>query len=138
MLRGGGVAFGPKPRDFATKLNRKVIEMGMRVALSARLKEQSLGIVKSLEWPGYKTKELDERIEELGWRRTLFVTGMEEVPEGLRRASGNLPGIDTVTAEDLNVYTALKWPRLILDLAAVEWFERALKKSSAASGGYRS
>ena len=43
MLRGGGIAFGPKPRDFSTKLPRKVIEMGMRVALSAKLKEQRLG-----------------------------------------------------------------------------------------------
>ncbi|KAI0756898.1 ribosomal protein L4 [Daedaleopsis nitida] len=126
MLRGGGVAFGPKPRDFATKLNRKVIEMGMRVALSARVKEQSLGVVRSLEWPGFKTRELEDRVEELGWRKTLFVTGHDEIPDGLQRASANLPHVETVRAEDLNVYNALKWPRLVLDLHAVEWFERAL------------
>ena len=133
MLRGGGVAFGPKPRDFATKLNRKVIEMGMRVALSARVKEQSLGVVNSLEWPGFKTKDLEGRIEELGWKRTLFVTGQETIPEGLKRAGGNLSGVDMVTAEDLNVYNALKWPRLVLDLQAVEWFERALGRPSGVS-----
>ncbi|KAI0698435.1 ribosomal protein L4/L1 family-domain-containing protein [Cerioporus squamosus] len=138
MLRGGGVAFGPKPRDFATKLNRKVIQMGMRVALSARLKEHSLGVVKSLEWPGYRTSELQRRIEELGWRRTLFVTGQEEIPEGLRRAGNNLHGVDMVTAEELNVYSALKWPRLVLDLQAVEWFERTLgRPSSVAPREYR-
>ncbi|KAI0639495.1 ribosomal protein L4 [Trametes polyzona] len=137
MLRGGGVAFGPKPRDFATKLNRKVIEMGMRVALSARVKEQSLGVVRSLEWPGYKTRDLQSRIEELGWWRTLFVTGLEEVPEGLDRASSNLPMVDTITAADLNVYTALKWPRLVLDLAAVEWFERALGKPQVNPRNYQ-
>ena len=126
MLRGGGVAFGPKPRDFATKLNRKVIEMGMRVALSARVKENSLGVVRSLEWPGTKTKELNQRIEELGWRRTLFVTGQEEIPDGLWRAGANLVGVDMVTAEELDVYHALKWPRLVLDLEAVEWFEQTL------------
>ncbi|TBU45119.1 ribosomal protein L4 domain-containing protein [Dichomitus squalens] len=126
MLRGGGVAFGPKPRDFATKLNRKVIEMGMRVALSARVKENSLGVVRSLEWPGTKTRELDQRIQELGWRRTLFVTGHEEIPDGLWRAGANLTGVDMVTAEDLDVYHTLKWPRLVLDLEAVEWFEQAL------------
>ncbi|RPD55827.1 ribosomal protein L4 [Lentinus tigrinus ALCF2SS1-7] len=131
MLRGGGVAFGPKPRDFATKLNRKVIQMGMRVALSARLKEHSLGVVKSLEWPGFKTSELQRRIEELGWKRTLFVTGQEEIPDGLRRAGSNLLGVDMVTAEELNVYSALKWPRLVLDLQAVEWFERALGRPSS-------
>ena len=129
MLRGGGVAFGPKPRDFATKLNRKVIEMGMRVALSARVKEHSLGIVKSLEWPGSKTKDLETRIEELGWRRTLLVTGQKNIPEGLRRAGGNLSSVDMMTAEDLDVYHALKWPRLVLDLQAVEWFEKTLGRS---------
>ncbi|KAI1788759.1 ribosomal protein L4 domain-containing protein [Ganoderma leucocontextum] len=133
MLRGGGVAFGPRPRDFATKLNRKVIEMGMRVALSARIKEHSLGVVQSLDWQGFKTKDLETRIEELGWRRTLFVTGQEKIPEGLRRAGGNLSGMDIVTAGDLNVYHALKWPRLVLDLQAVEWFERALGRSSGVS-----
>ncbi|RDX55763.1 ribosomal protein L4 [Lentinus brumalis] len=138
MLRGGGVAFGPKPRDFATKLNRKVIQMGMRVALSARLKEHSLGVVRSLEWPGHRTSELQRRIEELGWKRTLFVTGQEEIPDGLRRAGSNLHGVDIVTAEELNVYNTLKWPRLVLDLQAVEWFERALgRPSSVAPREYR-
>lgn len=137
MLRGGGVAFGPRPRDFATKLNRKVIEMGMKVALSARVKEQSLGVVRSLEWPGYKTKDLHQRIEELGWWRTLFVTGHDQIPGGLDRTSSNLPMVETVRAADLNVYTALKWPRLVLDLAAVEWFERALGKPQVAPREYK-
>ncbi|KAJ8456018.1 hypothetical protein ONZ51_g12286 [Trametes cubensis] len=137
MLRGGGVAFGPKPRDFATKLNRKVIQLGMRVALSARVKEQSLGVVRSLEWPGHKTKELQQRIEELGWWKTLFVTGQEQIPGGLARASNNLPMVDTVTAADLDVYHALKWPRLVLDLAAVEWFERALGRPQIAPREYK-
>ena len=136
MLRGGGVAFGPKPRDFSTKLPRKVIQMGMRSALSARVKEQSLGIVKTLEWQGHKTQELAGRIDELGWMRTLFVTGMDEIPEGLARASGNLKGVDTVTAGDLTVYDALKWPRLILDLPAVEWFEQVLGKKPATPRPY--
>ncbi|OSD03158.1 ribosomal protein L4 [Trametes coccinea BRFM310] len=137
MLRGGGVAFGPKPRDFATKLNRKVIQMGMRVALSARVKEQSLGVVRSLEWPEPKTKTLKDRIEELGWWKTLFVTGLDRVPDGLARASSNLPMVETVTAADLNVYNTLKWPRIVLDLAAVEWFERVLGKPQVPPREYK-
>ena len=130
MLRGGGVAFGPKPRDFSTKLPRKVREMGMRVALSAKLREQGLGVVKSLNWPGFKTGPLAERISKLGWRKTLFVTGLDEIPEGLRRASSNLNKVKVVAAKDLNVYDAVKWPRLVLDLSAVEWLERKLGKKT--------
>ena len=128
MLRGGGVAFGPKPRDFSTKLPRKVIEMGMRVALSAKLREHGLGVVKSLNWPGFKTGPFAKRISELGWRKTLFVTGLDEVPEGVRRSSSNIDKVEVVAAKDLHVYDAVKWPRLVLDVAAVEWFERKLGK----------
>ena len=128
MLRGGGVAFGPKPRDFSTKLPRKVMQMGMRVALSARVKERALGVVESLEWQQPKTKELLARLNELGWGKTLFVTGLDEVPDGLARASSNLRMVDTITADELGVYDAVKWPRLILDVAAVDWLEQTLSK----------
>lgn len=130
MLRGGGVAFGPKPRDFSTKLPRKVIQMGMRVALSAKLREQSLGVVESLEWPNIKTKPLAERLRELSWGNTLLVTGQEEVPVGLERSARNIPGLDTVRAEDLTVYDAVKWHRIILDISAVEWFEQTLGRTA--------
>ncbi|CAL1695637.1 unnamed protein product [Somion occarium] len=100
MLRGGGRAFGPKPRDFSTKLPRKVIQMGMRVALSARLQEHGLGVVRSLEWPGFKTKDFAERLEELGWKRTLFVTGHDQVPDGLRRVTSNLYKVESKSAQD--------------------------------------
>lgn len=136
MLRGGGVAFGPRPRDFSTKLQRKVVQMGMRVALSAKLHERSLGVVESLDWPieDAKTKLVARRIDELGWRRTLFVSGEPTIPEGLRLSTNNLVGVDTVRAEDLNVYEAVKWPRLVLDIAAVAWFEQMLSKAEVAGG----
>lgn len=130
MLRGGGVAFGPKPRDFSTKLPRKVIQMGMRVALSAKIREHSLGIVQSLDWPCISTRELAARIGELGWQKTLFVTGQDQVPFCLEKSSGNIPSVDTITADELTVYDAVKWPRLILDVAAVDYFEQTLRKPS--------
>ncbi|KAI0048356.1 ribosomal protein L4 [Auriscalpium vulgare] len=128
MLVGGGVAFGPKPRDFSTKLPRKVIQMGMRVALSARVKERGLRVVESLEWPGFKTKEMVRRLDELGWQKTLFVTGNEAVPTGLARSSNNIHKIETKTAADLSVYDLVKWPQVVLDLKAVEWLEEKLSK----------
>ncbi|KAI9512915.1 ribosomal protein L4 domain-containing protein [Russula earlei] len=129
MLRGGGVAFGPKPRNFATKLPRKVIQMGMRVALSARVKEHNLRIVESLDWPGTKTKDMARRLDELGWdHKTLFVTGKDAVPSGLQRSTNNLHKINATTARQVGVYDLVKWPRVILDLAAVQWFEHHLTK----------
>lgn len=128
MLRGGGIAFGPKPRDFSTKLPKKVIEMGMRVALSAKLREQRLGVVESLEWPGQKTQQLARRISSLGWHKTLFVTGHPEVPAGLLRSGNNIPNIDFMTLDDLKVYDIIYWPRIVLDAAAVDLLAARLSK----------
>lgn len=129
MLRGGGVAFGPKPRDFSTKLNRKVIQMGMRVALSAKLKEQRLGVVRWLRWHSPKTKILKWRLDKMGWTTgTLFVTGEPQVRPTLRLAGRNLPGIDFKVVDELNVYDLVKWRRVILDVAAVQSLERRLSK----------
>lgn len=128
MLRGGGIAFGPKPRDFSTKLPKKVIEMGMRVALSAKLKERRLGVVESLDWPGMKTQHLARRISSLGWHKTLFVTGHPEVPEGLLRAGSNIPNVDFMTLDELKVYDIIYWPRVVLDAAAVDLLGARLSK----------
>ncbi|KAH9081910.1 ribosomal protein L4 domain-containing protein [Lactarius deliciosus] len=132
MLVGGGVAFGPKPRDFATKLPRKVIQMGMRVALSARVKEHNLRIVESLEWPGTKTADMVRRLDELGWdQKTLFVTGKDVVPTGLKVSTGNLHKVSTTTAQQVGVYDLVKWPRVVLDLEAAQWFEHQLGKTQS-------
>lgn len=128
MLRGGGVAFGPKPRDFSTKLPRKVIEMGMRVALSSKLKEHQLGVMMRLYWPNGKTKFLARKVDQLGLRKTLFITG--HLHEGLERAIRNIPMVKLITVEEANVYEILKWERVVLDLKAVEYFEQKLKKQN--------
>ncbi|KAF8222986.1 ribosomal protein L4 [Tricholoma matsutake] len=129
MLVGGGVAFGPKPRDFSTKLPRKVIEMGMRVALSVKMKEHQLGVVTSLNWPNGKTKHLAQKIGHLGLRKTLFVTGEEKLPLGLERAIGNIPMVKLIASNKLTTYEVLKWQRIILDVKAVDFFERTLGKN---------
>ncbi|KAF8168168.1 ribosomal protein L4 domain-containing protein [Crassisporium funariophilum] len=129
MLVGGGVAFGPKPRDFSTKLPRKVIEMGMRVALSSKLKAQRLGVMTRMYWPNGQTKHLTQKIDLLGLRKTLFVTGELEAHEGLRRAIRNIPLVELKTTEEVSVYEIMKWQRVVLDLRAVDYFERTLKKN---------
>ncbi|EJU01904.1 ribosomal protein L4 [Dacryopinax primogenitus] len=128
MLRGGGRAFAKKARDFSTSLPRKMQEMGMRVALSAKMREQALGVVESLEWPGVKTGEFKQRIGSLGWKRVLFIHGASHVPENLRRSSSNLRDVHCTTAKDVTVYDLLKWQMVVLDIGAVDWFHQQLGK----------
>ncbi|KAJ7125640.1 ribosomal protein L4 domain-containing protein [Mycena crocata] len=127
IQHGGGVAFGPKPRDFSTKLPRKVIQMGMRVALSLKVQERLLGVMSSMDWPNAKTKHLSQKIDALGLRRTLFVTG-EQPPVGLERAMQNIPLTKLTTLDQLTVYEVLKWQRVVMDLKAVDIIEETLRK----------
>jgi large subunit ribosomal protein L4 len=126
IRRGGGIAFGPKPRDFSTKLPRKVIEMGMRVALSVKVKERSLVVMPHISWPNIKTRHLSKRIDQLGLRKTLFVT--ESPQRNFTGAVRNIPMVKQVSVDELTVYELMKWKRVVLSVSAVEFFERWLSK----------
>ena len=130
--RGGGVAFGPKPRDFSTRLPRKVRFMGMRVIWSSKVREGRLMAVETLDWPGFKTCELAVLLGKMGWRdsRTLFITGRDEFSEGFRRSCGNLKGTDAKLAPDVNIHDALRYPRVVMDLPALEYYEERLRRGS--------
>ncbi|KIY71014.1 ribosomal protein L4 [Cylindrobasidium torrendii FP15055 ss-10] len=131
MLRGGGVAFGPKPRDFSTKLPRKVIDMGMRVALSQKVKESALGVMHHMDWSVPKTKSMVARLEAMQLTNTLFVTGQEEVPAPLSRAMANIAHVDVISVYDLNIHDVLTWERVVLDAKAVEYLEETLARRPA-------
>ena len=81
-----------------------------------------------LYWPNAKTKFLSKRIEALGLRKTLFVSGASVVDEGFKRAIRNIPSVKLVTTAEANIYELLKWPRVVLDLKAVEFYEQTLKR----------
>ncbi|KAF8922619.1 ribosomal protein L4 domain-containing protein [Mucidula mucida] len=132
MLRGGGVAFGPKPRDFSTKLPRKVIDMGMRVALSLKVKENEFGVMSQMLWNLPKTGLLTKRLEELRLSETLFVTGAEQVPEALKLAIRNIPKVTVMPVKELKVFDLLKWRRLVLDTQAVDALEHNLARQPPA------
>ncbi|KAJ7071090.1 ribosomal protein L4 domain-containing protein [Mycena amicta] len=118
LHHGGGVAFD---------LPRKVLQMGMRVALSLKVKESLLGVMSSMDWPNAKTKHLAQKIDALGLRRTLFVTGDQPTP-GLDRAIRNIPLTKLTSLDQLTIFDILKWPRLVLDLRAIDMIEQTLRK----------
>jgi large subunit ribosomal protein L4 len=128
MLRGGGVAFGPKPRDFSTQLPRKVRALGMRVALSARLKDAAFAVVRSLAPNGVGVRTVARVLERSP--KTLFVTGAARVDPVWTRAleDAQLKRCAFVAVRDLDVYALVKWPRVVLDVDAVDVLERNLSK----------
>jgi large subunit ribosomal protein L4 len=129
MLRGGGRAFGPKPRDFSTELPKKIREMGLRVALSVKLRERRLVVVPSVEWTNWKTKYVAGRIKGMLpdiKKSSLIISGQDTVPEKLEQTTRNLKWVACKSVKDVQVWDILKASHVILSLDAVEWFQENL------------
>lgn len=126
QLRGGGTAFGPHPRDFSHKLNKKVRRMALRTALSAKQADGKLVILKDAALKSPKTKELSEMLAKLGWNNALVVAGAE-VDANLAKAAANIPNIDVLPTQGANVYDILRRDQLVLTTDAVEALEARLK-----------
>jgi len=131
VWRGGGVAFGPKPRDFSIQLNRKVRSLAFARAFSERVAEGAVTILDGLETMEPKTRNVAELVKALGAPRRLLIL-VREVPEALRLASRNLSGVQLVTASSVPVYDVLRANRLAVMRDAWEQVETRLR--SAASG----
>lgn len=125
VWRGGAVAFGPQPRDYSFKVNKKVRSLAMKMALSARQFDQKLMVVKSIELPEAKTKHFASVAKALELRKALVVIPAND--EALERSARNIPGITLATPDQLNVYTILVHPQLVLLEGAVEPLVARLK-----------
>lgn len=125
VWRGGAVTFGPQPRDYSFKVNKKVRTLAMKMALSARQFDQKLMVVKAIELPEAKTKHFASVAKALELRKALVVIPAND--EALERSARNIPGITVATPEELNVYTILVHPQLVLLEGAVEPLVARLK-----------
>lgn len=118
IWRGGAVTFGPQPRDYAFKVNKKVRQLALKMALSARLFDEKITVVNKIELPEAKTKHFAQVAKNLGLKKALLV--MPEIDPTLVLSARNIPGICLCTPESLNVYDILNNPQLILMEGAVE------------------
>jgi large subunit ribosomal protein L4 len=121
---GGGVAFGPSPRSYAFKLNRKVKKAALRSALSARFKENKLFVVDNISFEKMSTKEFTEFLNSFSVENALVVVdGPHLVVESSAR---NLEKVKVLRSEGVNVYDVMKHQNLILTEGAVATLEGAL------------
>lgn len=126
QFRGGGRAFGPKPRDHAIELPKKVRIRALRAALSAKQADGKLIILDEARTDTPKTKAIRQKLDALGWSNALIVAG-PEVDGNLALATRNLPGIDLLPTQGANVYDILRCDVLVLTKDAVEGLEARLK-----------
>ena len=125
IFRKGGIYKGPTPRSHAHDLPKKVRQLGLKLALSAKAKAGSLVIIENADADG-KTKTLASQVKNLGWKRALVIDGAE-VNENFARAAANIDGLDVLPSMGANVYDILKRDTLVLTKAGVEALEARLK-----------
>jgi len=122
VWRGGGVSFGPKPRDFSIKLNRKVKKQALAMAMSARNQEGNLIILDDFTLDAIKSKEFIKVMKVLNIDNGLIIT--ENVNENLNRSSRNVQGFKILSTNGVNVYDILLHKKLILVRPAIEVLEQ--------------
>jgi large subunit ribosomal protein L4 len=123
---GGGKAFGPRFRSHETSLNKKVRALGLRHALSTKAKASEIIIIDKAEVKEAKTKFIQAAFAKLGWVNALIIDGAT-LNEGFANAARNIPNIDVLPIQGINVYDILRRKNLVLTKAAVEALEARFK-----------
>ena len=126
IFRGGGKSFGPLPRSHAIDLPKKVRVMALKHALSAKIKADAVVVLDDVTSSDGKTKALTSQLSGLGLANALVVGG-QQIDENFARAAKNIPLIDVLPVQGINVYDILRRDTLVLTKAAVEALEERFK-----------
>jgi large subunit ribosomal protein L4 len=127
LWRGGGVVFGPKPRDFAKKVSHNTKQLALRKALSERLKAGDVVLVDDLKLGSQKTKEFMGVLKALELKGTALIVA-QAVDKNLTLASRNVPDVALTTGDLLNTYDVLRSDKLVFTRTAFEQLEARLGK----------
>ena len=126
LFRGGGRSFGPVVRSHEHDLPKKVRALALRHALSAKAKDGGIIVVDALVAQEAKTKALSAQFEKLGLANALIIGG-DTIEENFGRAARNIPNIDVLPVQGINVYDILRRQKLVLTKDAVEALEARFK-----------
>jgi large subunit ribosomal protein L4 len=127
LWRGGGVVFGPKPRDFSKKVNTKTKQLALRKALSERLKAGDVVVVDDFKLGSAKTKDFVGVLAALELTGTALIVA-HDVDKNLTLASRNIPNVALATSDSLNTYDVLRPDKLVFTRGAFEKVEARLSK----------
>ncbi|APF37871.1 50S ribosomal protein L4 [Chelatococcus daeguensis] len=126
QFRGGGKAFGPVVRDHDHDLPKRVRQLALRHALSAKAKDGSIVVLEAATVSEPKTKALKERFGKLGLTNALIIDGAT-VDGNFGLAARNIPNVDVLPVQGINVYDILRRDKLVLTKAAVDALEARFK-----------
>ena len=123
--RGGGVVFGPTPRSYKFKLNRKVRRLALKSALSSKVQDNEFTAIDGISFEAPKTKQMVKVLENLNApAKTLIV--VDEITLNVEKSASNIPGVKLLDAKHVNVYDILNSDKLIMTEAAIKAVEEVL------------
>jgi large subunit ribosomal protein L4 len=127
QFKGGGRIFGPTPRDYSFKLNKKVKDLARKSALSYKAKDQSIAVVEDFNFESPKTKQFHSLLKSLSLtdKKTLLV--LAEANKNVALAGRNIPNTKIITASQINTYDVVNADRLILLESSINMIDNLLK-----------
>ena len=118
LLRGGGVVFAPKPRDYAVKMNKKEKRAALKSVLTAKLNENKFVVIDEFKFDEIKTKTAVAMLAAVNAPKAIIVT--DEKDNNVILSARNIAGVKTATVSTINVYDILKYDTVVASKAAVE------------------
>jgi large subunit ribosomal protein L4 len=132
VWRGGGVAHGPKPRDFSQKVNRKVAQLAFTRALSERIAAGDVVVVERFDFAEPKTKLMTALLKKVGVVRSALVV-VDQYEENVMLAGRNLPNAEVIRAAEIDVYQLLLFKKIVASQAGFEALTARMKAKKAAT-----
>ncbi len=120
--RKGGIALGPKPRDYSYTLNKKVKRLAMKSVFSDKVATGSFVVLDAIQVDGYKTKTVVNMLKALGVEKKAMIV-MPEVDAQVIKSAANIPGVKTALVNTINVYDMVNYDKLIITKDAVAKLE---------------
>ena len=122
----GGIALGPKPRDYSYSLNKKVKRLALKSALSSKVAAKDMIVLDKIELEGYKTKAVADMLKALGAEGKALIV-MPEVNQKVIKSANNIEGVKTALVNTLNTYDVLNADKFIVVKDAVAQLEEVYK-----------
>lgn len=123
---GGGIVFGPHPRSYAIKMNRKERRLALKSALTYKARENGIVVVENIELSSNKTKDFIKLLEDLKVTgKTLIV--VKELTDNLILASRNLSNVKVIESHEINTYDVLNYNNVVITEEAVKMLEEVLR-----------
>lgn len=129
IWRGGGVVFGPHPRDYTINVPKKVKSLAFRKALSERLLAGDIVVVDELKLESHKTKDFAALVGKLAADANTTLVVADRVDDNLKRASRNLPDVQVEQADSVNTYELLRFDKIVATRSAFEKLQARVTKA---------